>query len=205
MRVRSSEEAAARAVAGIVLASGMSTRFGARNKLLVPVDGLPLVRRTVSAYLGAGLDPVLVVVGYEADRVREALDGLYVVAVPNPEYEQGQSRGLVRGVRALPAETAAGVIGVGDQPALRPATLRLLVARWRETSAPAVYPLYAGQRGSPTLFDRSLFPELLEVTGDHGGRFVLQRHRDEAVGVEVEDPGEGQDVDTLDDYRRLSR
>src|SRR5437588_755323 len=97
-------------VSGIVLASGMSRRFGSRNKLLMPVGGVPIVRRTVDAYLAGGLSPVLVVIGYEGDRIAAALDGLEMRTIENPEFREGQSRALARGVEALPGDVAAAVI-----------------------------------------------------------------------------------------------
>jgi molybdenum cofactor cytidylyltransferase len=194
---------ASKRVAGVVLASGMSTRFGGRNKLLAPVDGEPVIRRTIKAYLEAGLDPVLVVVGYEGQLVAEALTGLRVVAIYNPDFAEGQSRALRRGVQSLPAGVNAAVIGVGDQPFLTPQVIGRVVARYVESGAPVVAPRYAGRRGNPVLFDRALFPELLEVTGDVGGRPVLQHHRDDIAWVDVDEQRVGLDIDTDDEYRGL--
>jgi molybdenum cofactor cytidylyltransferase len=181
----------------------MSRRFGERNKLLVPVGGAPVVARTVRAYLGAGLDPMLLVVGYQARQIAVAVSDLPVVTVFNPDFEEGQSRALVRGVRALPAETAAAVIGVADQPLLTGQVVGDIVAAHRSTGARLVAPRYAGRRGNPVLFERSLFLELLEVTGDQGGRPLLERYRDEIVWVDVPDARLGADVDTLDDFEAL--
>src|SRR5436190_22739846 len=103
-------------VAGIVLASGLSRRFGRENKLLLPVEGVPLVVRTATAYLDAGLHPIMAVVGHEGERVRAALDGLTLTVLQNADFAQGQSRALVTGVSAIPPEVGAAVIGVADQP-----------------------------------------------------------------------------------------
>lgn len=195
--------AADRLIAGIVLASGSSRRFGTANKLVLSVDGQPIVRRVVSAYLHAQLSPILVVVGHDADAVVERLADLPVTPVHNPDYSLGQSRALVRGVEALPEQIAAAVIGVADQPFLSGAIVRRLVATFRQTGAPLVVPRYGGRRGNPVLFDRALFPELRSVTGDRGGRVVLERHKEAAIWVDIQDPSAAQDVDTVEDYRRL--
>lgn len=182
-------------VAGVVLASGLSRRFGGRNKMLADIDGRPMVHRTVSAYVDAGLSPVVVVVGHDAGDVAAALGDLPVDLIHNPDFAQGQSRALVRGVGAIDGKVDAAVIGVADQPWLNSETIRLLTRAWEETRAPIVVPVYGGQRGNPVLFSGELFSELLEVTGDTGGRPVLQRHRERAVWVEIADTDQGRDVD----------
>ena len=75
-------------IAGVVLAAGNSTRMG-RNKLLLELDGEPVIRRAVGRAIDAGLSPVIVVLGFEADRVREVLSGLTHREVVNTEFEAG--------------------------------------------------------------------------------------------------------------------
>lgn len=184
-----------RRVAGIVLASGTSRRFGPENKLLTPIDGASMVRRTVSAYMQAALDRVIVVVGYDGDAVAAAVDGLGAQIVHNPDYDQGQSRALVRGVEAVEGVVEAAVIGVADQPWLTHETISRLVGTWQSTGAPLVVPRYGGKRGNPVVFARRLFPELRGTTGDTGGRPVLLRHVAEAAWVDIPDSAQGRDID----------
>ena len=183
----------------------MSRRFAEGNKLLAPLGGQTVVTRTVQAYLDAELDPVLVVLGYQAREVAAALTALPITTVSNPEFEQGQSRALVHGVRALPAHARAAVIGVGDQPLLTGDIIHELVAAYCSSDSPLVVPRYGGQRGNPVLVDRGLFGELLEVEGDQGGRPVLERHRREIVWIDFPDARPGRDIDTLEDWREISR
>jgi molybdenum cofactor cytidylyltransferase len=183
-------------VGGVVLASGMSRRFGKDNKLLVSVNGEPVVRRTVKAYVESRLEIVIVVLGYQADAVCQALSGLDVTLVQNPDYEQGQSRALTRGVAALPAGLEAAAIGVGDQPWLESLTIRRLIKLWALRGALIAAPLYAGERGNPVVFSASLFPELLRVEGDLGGRPVVKRHEADVAWLPISDAEQGRDVDT---------
>jgi molybdenum cofactor cytidylyltransferase len=192
-------------VAGIILASGMSRRLGGANKLLLPVAGEPLVRRVAAAYLGAGLKPVLAVVGHQAGDVGEALRGLDIEIAQNPNYKEGQSRALVRGVAALPATAVGAVIGVGDQPYLSAEIIVCLLAKFRSEPVPVVAPRYGGRRGNPALFASSLFAELMAVEGDRGGRGVLEAHAAEVAWVDFEDPRPAIDVDTIEEYRALFR
>lgn len=186
-------------VAGLVLASGMSRRYGGANKLLAHVGGEPVVRRATLAYVEAGLDPVVVVIGYQAQQVRRALSGLAVTVVVNPDYAAGQSRALAHGVRALPLSTEAAVIGVGDQPWLLAPTVLRLVETWRVTKSNIVAPLYGGQRGNPVVFARALFPELLSVDGDTGGRPVIAAHAEGVTWLPIADVSQRGDVDSPDD------
>lgn len=190
-------------IAGIILAAGQSSRFGRLNKLLMPIRGRPLVSSTVAAYLAAELHSVVVVTGHDAERVRSALAELPVTTVYNPRYGDGQSTSLRAGLEALPDSATASVIGVADQPFLTADIVRAVVARMRETGARIVVPRFNGRRGNPVAFDRSLFAELRAVTGDVGGRPVLQRHADEVAWVDFADPRPGRDIDLPEDLHDL--
>src|SRR5580693_4925546 len=125
------------AVAGIVLAAGASTRMG-DNKLLFDLEGEPVVRRAVRRALDAGLDPVITVLGHEAERVRRELDGLAPRRriVVNPDFARGINGSLKTGIAALPATAAAVVVMLADMPLVTSEMIAELVARYRETSAP---------------------------------------------------------------------
>lgn len=180
---------------GVVLAAGLSRRFGARNKLTALVEGVPLVRRTVEAFVGASLAGVLVVTGHEREDVEAALAPLHVRTVVNPNFEAGQSTSLRTGVADLPESAVAAVIGVADQPSLTSATIDRLLAERARTGALIVAPRYARAPGNPVLFASELFPELCEVAGDIGGREVIARHRHRVHWVEIADAHIGLDVD----------
>ena len=184
-------------LAGLVLAAGTSSRFDG-NKLLARVDGRPLVEHAARTLVDAGLDPVIIVVGHEADRVRDALSALPVSFVENPEYETGQASSVRAGIEALPAPVEGVVIALGDMPAVSPASVDKLVAAYEDGAGTALAAAYEGERGNPVLFDAAHFPALTDVSGDIGGREILQSSPDAAL-VETGDPGVLRDVDTVDD------
>lgn len=190
-------------VAGVLLAAGVSSRFGEPNKLLARLDGEPLVRRAARTVLEASVDPVVVVVGYEADRVRAALDGLDVTFVENDDYEQGQATSVSAGVRAVRDQNVdAALFALGDMPSVRPETVNALVDAYRAGVGDALAAAYDGQRGNPVLFDAHYFDRLADVSGDTGGRQILLTSED-AVLVETGDPGVLTDIDTRSDLERV--
>jgi molybdenum cofactor cytidylyltransferase len=190
------------AVAGVVLAAGTSSRMG-QNKLFMEIEGEPLVRRMVARAAKAGFDPLIVVLGHEADRVRDALAGVIYQPVLNAEYERGVNSSLRAGIHAAAATPArAAVVVLADMPLVTTAMIETLIAKYRAGSAPLVISDYGGVNAPPILYDRSLFGELAVSEGQGCGKHVVKRHRDEAESVSW--PVEAlTDLDVPDDYQRV--
>lgn len=187
-------------VGGLLLAAGTSSRFGDRNKLLAKHDGEPIVKLAAQTLLEAALDPIVIVVGYEADRIREAISELSVETVYNEAYDSGQASSLQVGVTALRdcESLDAIVVALGDMPFVGPETIETLIEAYEKGVGDAIAAAYDGTRGNPVLFDRRFFDSLASVDGDVGGRQILL-DCDAAVMVEVDDPGVLRDVDVPDD------
>ncbi len=186
-------------IVGIILAAGRSSRMGA-PKQLVDWHGRPLVRAVAENALAARLDGLLVVTGGAHAEVEQALSGLALRLVHNPDFAAGQSTSLHAGVAALPPGTAATMILLGDQPFVDAGILDTLIDAWRATNAPIVAPSYRGRRGNPVLFASAVFPELLATSGDQGARELLQRRKADVRLVEFDDDQPLIDIDTPDDY-----
>ncbi|MDR7415504.1 MAG: nucleotidyltransferase family protein [Armatimonadota bacterium] len=181
-----------------MLAAGSSRRMG-QPKLLLRLGGKTLLRRAVETAL-AVCGEVVVVVGPEADRMREELRDLPVTIVENPDHVLGLSTSLRRGIEAV-ADADAALLLLADQPALTPGHLRRLVEAWERTGARIVACAYRGTVGPPALFHRSLFGELRALRGDVGAKPVLEAHREEAVFLPLEEAA--LDVDTPEDWARI--
>jgi molybdenum cofactor cytidylyltransferase len=174
-------------------------------KQLLPVNGQPMVRRVTEAVCASGLDQVVVVLGAHAKAVHDALASLPVEFVVNAAWAEGMSTSLREGLRLLRPEIGAALVVLADQPALAPELIRALLDRYEATGAPIVAPFHEGQRGNPVLFDRALFPELLAVQGDRGGRRIIARYRGQVERVLVDDVAVMADIDTRQDYERIQR
>ncbi len=161
------------------------------NKLLLRVDaegrrsasGETLLRRAVSLAIAAGLDPVLVVVGHERERAEKELQGLACRAVFNAAHAMGQHTSFRAGIAAVPEDCEAAVVLLADMPRVTPAMVAALVARWQESKSPLVVSDYGGVHAPPTLYDRSLFAEIVGQPGEGCGKAVVRRHRDEAAAI----------------------
>jgi molybdenum cofactor cytidylyltransferase len=189
-------------VAGVVLAAGTSSRMG-ENKLLLRIEGETLVRRAVEAALSAGLEPVIVVLGHEAQKAVNELSGLEIEPVFNDDYASGIHTSLRTGIAAVPAGARAAVVLLADMPLVTDRMIAILVERYRGSSALVVVSDYGGVQAPPTLYDRSLFAELGAVQGEGCGKKVVRRHEKESVAVSWSSSALT-DIDRPEDYERVA-
>jgi molybdenum cofactor cytidylyltransferase len=189
-------------VSAIVLAAGGGSRFGG-GKLLARLGGQPIIEAVLDNLREAPVDEVIVVVGADAERLREVCERYGVRSVANEEWERGQSTSVLAGLRACDKKSRAAVILLGDQPFVGADAVERLVAAFAEGANVAVA-TYGGKRRNPVLFSREVWPLLeAELAGDEGARSVLRRHPELVVEVPCEGVGDPTDVDTREDLRRL--
>ena len=190
-------------VAAIVLAAGASRRMG-RNKMLLAVDGEPMLRRAVRRALAADCFPVVVVVGHEAEQARAALADLDCTFATSPDPTGPTSTSLHAGLRALGPKVDATIVMLGDMVHVTEDMLRALIASSVTGSAPLEVSRYGDVLAPPLLFRRTLWPELLAWTGEGCGKAVVKAHQTEAAMHDW--PVERlQDIDTPADYEELTR
>lgn len=190
-------------IAALVLAAGRSSRMGA-NKLLAEVDGIPMVLRAVNAARAARVSEVVVVTGHEAERIEALLAGRGARVVRNPDYENGMSTSLRRGLDALPAECEGVIVLLADMPRVSADHLDRLIDAFDDKAARIVVPQKDGRRGNPVLWPRAYFGEMREVQGDQGAREVLARHANDIVAVDMPDEAIFADVDTPEALARVT-
>jgi molybdenum cofactor cytidylyltransferase len=188
-------------VAGVLLAAGTSSRMGC-NKMLFELGGESVLRGAARRALAGGLSPLLVVLGHQAERARQELDGLACQVVINPEYDQGITASLKAGVSALPPAAAAAVVLLADMPLVSAEMIAEMVTRYRATGAPLVISDYGGVTAPPMLYDRGLFGELRQMTAGGCGRQVVKRHRTEAQVLSWP-AATLADLDVPEDYARI--
>jgi molybdenum cofactor cytidylyltransferase len=188
-------------ISAILLAAGEARRFGA-PKLLADLHGKPVVRWSAELLRRSPVDEVIVVVAENHTGVRQALMDVDVKFVVNTDAHLGMGTSIASGAEAIHPESEAVVVALADEPMVGPASLRRVVDRYRAGGVSIVIPTYQGTRGHPVLFDRSVFSELRELTGDEGGRAVTDLRPARVAFVEL-DEAEPIDVDTPRDLEQL--
>lgn len=190
-------------IAAVVLAAGASTRLG-EPKQLIRIEGESLLRRTARLAGDAGCMPVFVVLGCEAERMRNEMEGLATTPVIHEGWSEGMGSSLRRGIEAVCAtqpQPAAVLLLVCDQAKLTVEHLRRLMALQESEGAGVIASGYAGRAGVPAIFGEEFYGELLELQGDAGAREVIRRHP-EALKTVFWAEGE-MDVDLPEDLARL--
>lgn len=184
-------------ISAIVLAAGSSTRMGT-PKALLDWGGQPLVRYQVQQIREAGVDEVIVVLGYRGDDIRRLLRGLDCRAMLNPRFQLGRAGSLRIGAKATAYNTDAILIVNVDQPRTE-AFYRELIAAHRPDSA-ATRPTANGRHGHPVIVSGALRGELLAASDeDEGLRGILRRHAGQVADVQADEVCL-LDINTPDEY-----
>ncbi|MGE5246093.1 MAG: nucleotidyltransferase family protein [Betaproteobacteria bacterium] len=185
-------------MSAVVLAAGASTRMGGPQKLMLPLDGEPIVRRTVRQVCDSGFDDVIVVVGHQHATVLAALEGLPVRQAVNAKYATGLGSSFRTAVEHL-GDAGAAMFALADQPFLTAREYRTVLDTYRRETPSIVSVRYGEVTAPPHLFRHDLFPELAVL--EHGARVVLERHRDQMIVLQFP-PELLLDIDTPADYER---
>jgi molybdenum cofactor cytidylyltransferase len=188
-------------VGGIVLAAGRSSRMPGSQKLLLDIDGVPMVRHVFEAASEGGCHQTVVV--YAEEDVRRVIDGRAEL-VFNAKATTGMASSLQVGLKAMRPEIEGAMVLLGDQPLVGSRTVATLLRAWRrEGSRPAVATSQDDGWAPPVILSRDLWGEIFKLKGDAGARQVLHG-RPELLDV-VPAPGRPDDIDTPDDYAKIVR
>ena len=189
-------------VSAILLAAGAGSRFGG-GKLLAKLNDMPLAEHSLLALEASPVDETIVVVGADAERLREVCEPYGVRVVENPDWAEGMSTSVRAGLRSLRPEVRAVLILLADQPLVGAGAVGRLVEAF-EAGAKVAVATYGGEPRNPVLFSRGVWPPLeAQLWGDEGARAFLRRHPELVTRVRCDETGDPADVDTAEDLRRL--
>ena len=190
-------------ITGILLAAGAGKRFGGGKLKQVLPNGLAICVAS-ARNLAAAVDNVIAVVRPGDDATHELLAAQANIKVIVCERaEEGMGHSLAAAVAISPTDTN-WIIALGDMPLIKPETIRA-VADAIELGAAFAMPQHKGQRGHPVGIHSRFRSDLLSLEGDAGARVIIAAHKSDAILIDTEDSGILVDVDTIDDYRNLTR
>jgi len=189
-------------ICAIVLAAGSSRRMGAINKLLVKVDGETMVKRSVKPIVEAKLESVVVVTGFESQKIQSCLNEYDLRFVFNEHFMEGMGTSLAVGVESISAIEPDGLlISLGDLPYLRKESVLAVIERFCNLGGEKItIPVHKGSPGHPIVFPFRYAEELIALKGDQGARHLIRRDEDSVAIVELEDIGIVRDVDSPDSF-----
>jgi molybdenum cofactor cytidylyltransferase len=190
----------------IVLAAGLSARFGG-NKLLARIGDKPMILRVLENALSARLSPIILVTGFEQDRLLVAISPLIgnprLLVTYNPDYPTGRASSVREGLRALPQSASAVMFLLGDQPFIDgPFINRLIDFAEAHPSKSVIFPEYAGRKGNPIIYRRPWFERLASLKGDVTGYRWIQEYPEEVARLPASDPSIFISIETREDYER---
>ena len=189
----------------VLLAAGRSKRMGRTNKLLLDVDGIPLVRKSAINILNSNVAYMTVVTGFDEEKIVKALSGLNVNFVKNVNFREGLSSSLKAGLTNITPSPSAVIICLADMPKIQPEHLNQLIENFDPSKGFEIcIPTNKGKRGNPVLIGSRFFPHIFETSGDFGAKHVMMQHPDKIVEVEIGTSDIHLDIDTQDEYKKFT-
>src|SRR3970040_695743 len=191
-------------IGGIMRAAGRSSRMG-RDKALLAYRGSTFLGYLIEILHQPRLGCLRIVLGENADAVREEIAFDPAQLVVNPPPEQPQLVSLQLAIRSIPEQLVDGaLVCLVDHPCIERETVRLLLDRSSQSGKRIVIPTLGGRRGHPVLFAASLFGELLAAPLEQGARAVVHKFAANVLEVPTEDEGVILDIDDPESYRRIA-
>ena len=190
-------------ISAVVLAAGGAQSLG-QEKLLLPLRGKPVLQWVLESALASDLDEIVCVTRELASVRRQLnLSDERLFWLTNYAADRGQSTSVISGLWATNPKSEGVMFLVGDQPLIRKELINSLIEKFRTGWAWIVAPSFNREPRNPVLFRRNLFPELLQLSGDRGGRVLIEKHKNKTALVEWKDEIPFLDIDVHEDYERL--
>ncbi len=194
---KAAEQKAGKNIQALVLAAGCSKRMAGKNKLLATMNGTPLIKLVVQAALASRVDSVTVVTGFEAQKIKEALQGNKVRFVHNHDYASGMASSLRTGLRSLATNSDGALIMLADMPFVGSEQIDLLIEEFvRSADNAIVVPVFNNQLGNPRLWAHKYFEAMCGCDGDVGARHLIEKFSTMVKKVEMNDAKVLTDIDT---------
>ncbi|NLY20088.1 MAG: nucleotidyltransferase family protein [Tissierellia bacterium] len=186
-------------ISAIIMASGMSERMG-EDKLKLLYKGKPIFQYVVDIVKDLDFVDKIIVTNDEEITKYSVDNGLR--AIKNDNFRVGKSESIKIGVKNSSKDTSGYMFFVSDQPLLSKKTVIQLINCFEQNNDKIVYPLFNGKKGTPTIFPIKHKESFFELKGNQGGLILIDA--DNSISVRIDTEEEHFDIDTKEDYKKLT-
>ncbi len=174
-----------------------------KPKQLMPFGKSTILEQAIDNLLSSKINEVIVVLGHRAEDMIKAIATRPVKIAINPVYHQGMSTSIVTGLNLIDDRTQAVMLVLADQPLVDSKIINRLIEEFCKHNKGIIVPVYQGRKGHPVIFSIKYKKELLGLTGDTGGKQIINQHPDDILKVAVGSESINIDIDTMNDYQSL--
>ncbi len=174
------------------------------TKQLLPFGESSIVEQTIDNLVNSRVSEVVVVLGYDAEEIKEKIATKPIKIAINPDYHQGMSTSIATGLSMVDNKAEAVMLALADQPLVYSKTINRIIEGFINHNKGIATPTYQGRRGHPTIFSIKYKKELLRLKGDVGARQIINEHPNDILEVAVDSPGINIDIDTMSNYRSVT-
>ncbi|RTY88678.1 nucleotidyltransferase family protein [Flavobacterium sp. RSP15] len=184
----------------VLLAAGGSSRLG-RPKQLLEFNGKTLLFHTVEQILEVSTKAI-VIMGSKNTAIEKEVDSVLICR--NPDWQKGMGSSISKGLEELllvNLDIEHCILAVCDQPHIDAAVFRSLIEKHKKTGKGIIASSYANTMGTPVLFSRKYFTELMQLSGNAGARKMIEKYKKDVDSIPFEKGAV--DIDTIEDYEQL--
>ena len=191
-------------IAGIIIAAGTSSRMG-QAKQLLPFKHTTMLDQVIQNCLESLLEPVIVVIGHDANKIQTKVDFSKTTLVINDDFKQGQSSSLKAGLKKIPFKCNAAMFVLADQPLVDKTIIDTIINEFNRSDSLIAIPYFEKKRGNPVIIHKTLFKRMEKLTGDSGARVLFDEHEQNTLKINIDDDAILFDIDNPEDYKNLKQ
>lgn len=189
-------------LSGIILAAGESSRMGGKIKQLLSAGDGNFIETVIKKMADAGIGEIIVVLGANAEAIKQATDFKTAKIVINENWREGQLSSLRVGIKNLSADSEGFLLNPCDSPFVKTETYKKIIEKWKSTKDKIHIPVFEGRRGHPAIFPSKFYEALSNGVLTEGAKSVIKDNPESVNLTEVDDPGVIVDIDTFEEYER---
>jgi len=191
-------------ISGIVLAAGESKRMG-RTKQILEIGRKSILEWVIDNIKNSRVNEIIVVIGHKSNLIEPIISGKGIKIIFNPDYKEGMSSSIKAGLKGIDPGSKGFFIFLGDQPFIGKGIIDTLIDRFNKSNKGIVVPVYRGIRGHPVIFNVKYKEEFMKLTGDIGGRYIIEKNKNDLLEVDISTEEGIIDIDNMDDYLKYKK